>query len=90
MFIIYLKKQVDDQSGKLLLADKRLAELEASMDTKRKIHNKEMIKQLKTTIKEEVATMKSKVRETHSACCVCCSLVGSWSSIKYLYDFNKR
>ena len=80
---------MDDQSGKLLLADKRLAELEASMDTKRKIHNKEMVKQMKTTIKEEVATLKSKVRETHSTCYVCCSLVGSRSSMKYLYDFNK-
>ena len=80
---------MDDQSGKLLLADKRLAELEASMDTKRKIH-KEMVKELKTTIKEEVATLKSKVRETHSTCYVCCNLVGSRSSMKYLYDFNKR
>ena len=81
---------MDDQSGKLLLADKRLAKLEANMDTKREAANKEMVKQLKSIMKEEVATLKSKVRETHSTCYVCCSLVGSRSSMKYLYDFNKR
>ena len=81
---------MDDQSGELLLADKRLAKLEANMDTKREAANKEMVKQLKSIMKEEVATLKSKVRETHSTCYVCCSLVGSRSSMKYLYDFNKR
>ena len=81
---------MDDQSGKLLLADKRLAKLEANMDTKREAANKEMVKQLKSIMKEEVATLKSKVRETHSTCYVCCSLVGSRSSMKYLYDFYKR
>ena len=60
------------------------------MDTKREAANKEMVKQLKSIMKEEVATLKSKVRETHSTCYVCCSLVGSRSSMKHLYDFNTR
>ena len=79
-----------EQSGKLLLADKRLAELESNMDTKRETEKKEMVEQLKSIMKEEVAALKSKVRETHSTCYVCCSLVGPRSSMKYLYDFNTR
>ena len=53
-----------DQSEKLLIADKRLAELEANMDAKRETENEEMVKRLKSMMKEEIATLKSKVRET--------------------------
>ena len=47
-----------------------------------------MVKQLKSIMKEEIAALKSKVRETHSTFYVCCSLVGYWSSMKYLHDLN--
>ena len=72
-----------EQSGKLLLADRRLAELDANMHTKRETENKEMVemvltisifsvtlfvKQLKSIMKQEVAALDSKVRETHSTC----------------------
>ena len=70
-----------EQSEKLLKADKRLAELEANLNTKRETENKEMVKQLKSIMKEEIDTLKSKVRETHSTFYVCCSLVGYLSSI---------
>ena len=66
-----------EHSEKLVVADKMLAELEANMDTKRKTENKEIVKQLKSVMKEEIAALKSKVRETCSTCYVCCSLVGS-------------
>ena len=45
------------------------------MDTKRETENKEMVKQLKSIMKEEIAALKSKVRETQSTFYVCCSLV---------------
>lgn len=73
--IIFLQKKVAEHSEKLLIADKRLAELEANMDTKRETENKEMVKQLKSAMKEEIAALKSKVRETYSTCYVCCSAV---------------
>ena len=73
-----------EQSGKLLLADKRLAELEANMDTKRKTESyEEMLKQLKSALKEEIAALKPKVRETHSTCYVCSSFLNSPSAMKY-------
>ena len=78
-----------EQSGKLLLADERLAELQANMDTKRKTESyEEMLKQLKSALKEEIAALKSKVRETHSTCYVRSSLLGSPSAMKYSCDFN--
>ncbi|XP_020610917.1 uncharacterized protein LOC110049467 [Orbicella faveolata] len=55
------QKKVAEHSEKLLIADKRLAELEANMDTKRETENKEMVKQLKSAMKEEIAALKSKV-----------------------------
>ena len=64
------------EQEKLFIADKRLAELEANMNTKRETENKEMVKQLKSIMKEEITALKSKVRETHSTCYVCCSLLG--------------
>lgn len=73
-----------EQSEKLLKADKRLAELEANLNTKRETENKEMVKQLKSIMKEEIDTLKSKVCETQSTCHVCCSLVGSRPSMTYL------
>jgi len=57
---------VAQHSEKLLVTDKRLAELEANMDTKRKTENKDLVKQLKSVMKEEIAALKSKVRETYS------------------------
>jgi len=55
------QKKVAEHSEKLLIADKRLAELEANMDTKRETENKEMVKQQKSAMKEEIAALKSKV-----------------------------
>lgn len=58
------------------------------MDTKRETENKEMLKQLKSMMKEEIATLKSKVRETYNNCYVFCSLLFSRSSMKYfVHDF---
>ena len=79
-----------EQSEKLLIADKRLAELEANLNTKRETENKEMVKQLKSIMKEEIAALKSKVRETHSTFYVCCSLVGYLSSIWSIYIILTR
>ena len=79
-----------EQSGQLLLADKRLAELEANMDTKRKTESyEEMLKQLKSALKEEIAALKSKVRETHSTARVTFAVVcwiprSQWN----IYGFN--
>ena len=74
-----------EQSEKLLIADKRLAELEANLNTKRETENKEMVKQLKSIMKEEIDTLKSKVRETHSTCYVCCTELGGFPALNEIF-----
>ncbi len=53
---------MSEHREKRLIAEKKLSELEMmSMDRKSEKENKEMLKQLKSAIKEEIASLKCKV-----------------------------
>ncbi len=52
---------MSEHREKRLIAEKKLRELEMSIDKKREKENKEMLKQLKSAIKEEIAALKCKV-----------------------------
>lgn len=49
-----------------LIAEKKLSELKRNMDRKKEKEQNEMLRELKTAIKEEIATLKSQVCETSS------------------------
>ena len=67
------------------LADKRLAELEANMDTKRETANTEIVKQLKSIMKEEIATLKSKVHDNYNKCFVSSSSVVGFPALSEIF-----
>lgn len=49
-----------------LIAEKKLSELKRNMDKKKEKEQNEMLRELKSAIKEEIATLKSQVCETSS------------------------
>lgn len=49
-----------------LIAEKKLSELKRNMDRKKEKEQNEMLRELKSAIKEEIATLKSQVCETSS------------------------
>ena len=61
-----LQKQVAEQREMRLTAEKRLGALETNMDKKKEKEQKEMLAELKSALKEGIATLKSKVCETSS------------------------
>ncbi|XP_078365870.1 uncharacterized protein LOC144650086 isoform X2 [Oculina patagonica] len=59
--IVDMEKEVSEHREKRLIAEKKLRELEmTTMDKKSEKENKEMLKQLKSAIKEEIAALKCK------------------------------
>ena len=61
-----LQKQVAEQREMRLTAEKRLGALETNMDKKKEKEQKEMLGELKSALKEGIATLKSQVCETSS------------------------
>lgn len=61
-----LQKQVAEQREMRLTAEKRLGALETNMDKKKEKEQKEMLAELKSALKEGIATLKSQVCETSS------------------------
>ena len=51
---------------KRVIAERKLSELEMSMERKREKQNKEMLSQLKSAIEEEVAALKCEVCKTYN------------------------
>ena len=61
-----LEKQVAEQREMRLTAEKRLGAIETNMDKKKEKEQKEMLAELKSALKEGIATLKSQVCETSS------------------------
>ena len=65
-FFVFLQKQLAEQREMRLTAEKRLSALQTNMDKKREKEQKEMLGELKSALKEEIATLKLRVCETSS------------------------
>ena len=64
--VVVLQKQVAEQREMRLTAEKRLSALQTNMDKKKEKEQKEMLGELKSALKEEIATLKSQVCKTSS------------------------
>ncbi|KAJ7331108.1 hypothetical protein OS493_020809 [Desmophyllum pertusum] len=58
-----LEKQVTEHREKRLIAERKITELKTNKDNKGKIEHEEMLRQLKSAFKEEVATLKCEKQE---------------------------